>query len=99
MKKKANKKFRKNEAKYTDAVYLSAGFWQTDEKAKELSSSHKYRLLSYNCTQFICHVIGESVRFFNNQSVLKDSFLDLMTETFPKKSTKKIKRIKKSYGL
>ena len=72
---------------------------QQDEKANELKQTHNYRLLSYNCTQFICNVIGESVKFHNNQSILKDSFLDLMTETFPRKSTKKVREIKKVYGL
>ncbi len=99
LRKKVNKKFRKGEAEYTSAIFISAAFWQTDEKANELKQTHNYRLLSYNCTQFICNVIGESVKFHNNQSILKDSFLDLMTETFPRKSTKKVREIKKVYGL
>ncbi len=99
LRKKVNKQFRKGEAEYTNAIYISAAFWQTDEKANELKQTHNYRLLSYNCTQFICNVIGESVKFHNNQSILKDSFLDLMTETFPRKSTKKVREIKKVYGF
>ena len=95
LRKKVNKQFRKGEAEYTSAIFISAAFWQTDEKANELKQTHNYRLLSYNCTQFICNVIGESVKFHNNQSILKDSFLDLMTETFPRKSTKKVREIKK----
>lgn len=99
LRKKVNKQFRKGEAQYTSAIYLSAGFWETDEKAKELASNHEYALLSYNCTQFICHVIGESVSFYNNQSILRDGFLDLKTETFPKKSTRKVKELKRTYDL